>query len=113
MGLVDEKQEITRDIVEQSRGSLAGQASGERSEEHTSELQSRQYLVCGLLREKKELAGRGPAVEADHAGAEPPSGEVNDSRPLHLATCDQFALTPVEPTRAVGTPRFRFTCELQ
>ena len=29
MGLVDEKQEITRDIVEQSRGSLAGQASGE------------------------------------------------------------------------------------
>src|SRR3712207_8415943 len=25
----------------------------ERSEEHTSELQSRQYLVCGLLLEKK------------------------------------------------------------
>src|SRR3712207_7462253 len=25
-----------------------------RSEEHTSELQSRQYLVCGLLLEKKE-----------------------------------------------------------
>src|SRR5438445_6624202 len=28
-------------------------AIGERSEEHTSELQSRQYLVCRLLREKK------------------------------------------------------------
>src|SRR3712207_8883672 len=28
---------------------------GERSEEHTSELQSRQYLVCRLLLEKKEL----------------------------------------------------------
>src|SRR3712207_8669432 len=27
-------------------------ASGERSEEHTSELQSRQYLVCRLLLEK-------------------------------------------------------------
>src|SRR3712207_9268627 len=27
-----------------------------RSEEHTSELQSRQYLVCRLLLEKKELA---------------------------------------------------------
>src|SRR5258707_5042348 len=27
--------------------------SGERSEEHTSELQSRQYLVCRLLLEKK------------------------------------------------------------
>src|SRR3712207_8262973 len=26
-----------------------------RSEEHTSELQSRQYLVCRLLLEKKEL----------------------------------------------------------
>src|SRR3712207_7990974 len=28
-------------------------ASDERSEEHTSELQSRQYLVCRLLLEKK------------------------------------------------------------
>src|SRR3712207_7469022 len=29
-------------------------ASAERSEEHTSELQSRQYLVCRLLLEKKK-----------------------------------------------------------
>src|SRR3712207_7041609 len=29
-------------------------ASRERSEEHTSELQSRQYLVCRLLLEKKK-----------------------------------------------------------
>src|SRR3712207_8089040 len=29
-----------------------------RSEEHTSELQSRQYLVCRLLLEKKKLTGR-------------------------------------------------------
>src|SRR3712207_7602866 len=28
---------------------------GERSEEHTSELQSRQYLVCRLLLEKKKM----------------------------------------------------------
>src|SRR5258707_8649587 len=28
-----------------------------RSEEHTSELQSRQYLVCRLLLEKKKLIG--------------------------------------------------------
>src|SRR3712207_7276372 len=28
-----------------------------RSEEHTSELQSRQYLVCRLLLEKKNLLG--------------------------------------------------------
>src|SRR3712207_7520145 len=29
----------------------------DRSEEHTSELQSRQYLVCRLLLEKKKLLG--------------------------------------------------------
>src|SRR3712207_6967360 len=29
-------------------------AGGSRSEEHTSELQSRQYLVCRLLLEKKK-----------------------------------------------------------
>src|SRR3712207_7549026 len=31
------------------------QADGVRSEEHTSELQSRQYLACRLLREKTKL----------------------------------------------------------
>src|SRR3712207_6994255 len=31
-----------------------GEVRGERSEEHTSELQSRQYLVCRLLLEKKK-----------------------------------------------------------
>src|SRR3712207_8799762 len=31
-----------------------------RSEEHTSELQSRQYLVCRLLLEKKKLLRRTP-----------------------------------------------------
>src|SRR3712207_8678624 len=31
---------------------------GPRSEEHTSELQSRQYLVCRLLLEKKNLITR-------------------------------------------------------
>src|SRR3712207_7749749 len=33
---------------------LAQSAKGLRSEEHTSELQSRQYLVCRLLLEKKK-----------------------------------------------------------
>src|SRR3712207_8624280 len=32
----------------------AGGVAGDRSEEHTSELQSRQYLVCRLLLEKKK-----------------------------------------------------------
>src|SRR3712207_841163 len=36
------------------RQSVNRAAMGERSEEHTSELQSRQYLVCRLLLEKKK-----------------------------------------------------------
>src|SRR3712207_7727652 len=32
-----------------------------RSEEHTSELQSRQYLVCRLLLEKKKIRFRAPS----------------------------------------------------
>src|SRR3712207_7028297 len=38
---------------------VAGEVgAGERSEEHTSELQSRQYLVCPLLLEKKKQTSR-------------------------------------------------------
>src|SRR3712207_8734660 len=40
-------------VVESSAGMAAGARTGLRSEEHTSELQSRQYLVCRLLLEKK------------------------------------------------------------
>src|SRR3712207_8320595 len=38
-------------------GVLGGGGAGpvDRSEEHTSELQSRQYIVCRLLLEKKKL----------------------------------------------------------
>src|SRR3712207_9446650 len=36
-----------------------GRLVGGRSEEHTSELQSRQYLVCRLLLEKKKQTLRG------------------------------------------------------
>src|SRR5947209_11119769 len=38
-------------------------SSGGRSEEHTSELQSRQYLVCRLLLEKKKHDAFGGARE--------------------------------------------------
>src|SRR5947209_11725622 len=34
----------------------------ERSEEHTSELQSRQYLVCRLLLEKKKKSRANPRI---------------------------------------------------
>src|SRR3712207_8179305 len=36
------------------RTGLAARPPSSRSEEHTSELQSRQYLVCRLLLEKKQ-----------------------------------------------------------
>src|SRR3712207_7402656 len=41
--------------VERLNGSQEAGVGAERSEEHTSELQSRQYLVCRLLLEKKKL----------------------------------------------------------
>src|SRR3712207_9334209 len=41
-------------IVSQVSGRLSEGVTAMRSEEHTSELQSRQYLVCRLLLEKKK-----------------------------------------------------------
>src|SRR3712207_7288760 len=41
-----------------------------RSEEHTSELQSRQYLVCRLLLEKKNKRATAIVCMADHRSAE-------------------------------------------
>src|SRR3712207_7409895 len=46
---------LTERIERHMRGLLQG-----RSEEHTSELQSRQYLVCRLLLEKKQRSVVGP-----------------------------------------------------
>src|SRR3712207_8809134 len=48
-------QKIASSLPRGSRtGRPAGRRSRTRSEEHTSELQSRQYLVCRLLLEKKK-----------------------------------------------------------
>src|SRR3712207_6914298 len=53
---------VLRDAVHMTRGGTTAMPTGtvkwfsdERSEEHTSELQSRQYLVCRLLLEKKNI----------------------------------------------------------
>src|SRR3712207_8471483 len=43
------------------------QIDNARSEEHTSELQSRQYLVCRLLLEKKIQQRRATSAQCDHA----------------------------------------------
>src|SRR2546422_7662228 len=45
---------IERAIAELSRSGLEPPANVARSEEHTSELQSRLHLVCRLLLEKKK-----------------------------------------------------------
>src|SRR5258707_12004332 len=42
--------------VGELRSRVAGLRGQSRSEEHTSELQSRPYLVCRLLLEKKKVA---------------------------------------------------------
>src|SRR3712207_6916926 len=41
-----------------ARRAIAQSHGATRSEEHTSELQSRQYLVCRLLLEKKKTTAR-------------------------------------------------------
>src|SRR5438445_7134698 len=56
--LVGQRREIDRRRLAEHHGALEGvlelaHVAG-RSEEHTSELQSRQYLVCRLLLEKKK-----------------------------------------------------------
>src|SRR3712207_6943145 len=50
-------------------GLVAGSSAPvRRSEEHTSELQSRQYLVCRLLLEKKKMRDRCPAESITQEG---------------------------------------------
>src|SRR3712207_7519248 len=45
-------------------GERRGRRRGRRSEEQTSELQSRQYLVCRLLLEKKNRSRDHPKIRA-------------------------------------------------
>src|SRR3712207_8904913 len=49
-------------LVALGDGFLSARRLAARSEEHTSELQSRQYLVCRLLLEKKTQ----PSLLSDH-----------------------------------------------
>src|SRR3712207_7284821 len=54
-------------IVHHLPAGLAHQADGVRSEEHTSELQSRQYLVCRLLLEKKKIQPNNTHLTSHHS----------------------------------------------
>src|SRR3712207_7926494 len=51
-GMLTAQDVIVDPLVADRQAAVAGASS--RSEEHTSELQSRQYLVCRLLLEKKK-----------------------------------------------------------
>src|SRR3712207_8268605 len=52
----DRIEALEAEIVAHARGNgTARRLATVRSEEHTSELQSRQYLVCRLLLEKKNI----------------------------------------------------------
>src|SRR2546429_4662737 len=51
----------------------------QRSEEHTSELQSRLHLVCRLLLEKKKPRSSSPALAAGHAAIRLPISIVSAS----------------------------------
>src|SRR3712207_7638187 len=52
--LAEHEHELRHPVAHQRRGVQVLQDVDARSEEHTSELQSRQYLVCRLLLEKKK-----------------------------------------------------------
>src|SRR5439155_11818325 len=53
--------------IEARQSALQRALDVRRSEEHTSELQSRGHLVCRLLLEKKKIAGRsGPTQSVDN-----------------------------------------------
>src|SRR3712207_7373599 len=57
-GGVDDRRPDPRLLAHEAPGLVQEEAArrgGGRSEEHTSELQSRQYLVCRLLLEKKKI----------------------------------------------------------
>src|SRR2546430_13629401 len=57
-----------RQVAKKNRDELAlsDRATGQRSEEHTSELQSQSNLVCRLLLEKKKIEHTRKAATAGH-----------------------------------------------
>src|SRR5258706_8282380 len=52
-------------------GRLSGETPCDRSEEHTSELQSLTNLVCRLLLEKKKTRTRQPAYRPERCARDP------------------------------------------
>src|SRR3712207_8529249 len=76
-------------------------ASTRRSEEHTSELQSRQYLVCRLLLEKKKLTSKRTSAPPQFRSVSARASGLPSSRTHRLVTAR--ARHPCEPFSACGT----------
>src|SRR2546430_12597873 len=60
-----------------------GPASAQRSEEHTSELQSQSNLVCRLLLEKKKNHGSGRRLPGPQSCASHPHRHEHTALPQH------------------------------
>src|SRR3712207_6874004 len=75
-----------------------------RSEEHTSELQSRQYLVCRLLLEKKSSNTRGacrgsePRCPRDQPLQQPPRSPTVPAGQAHPLPPPRSAAPPLPPS---------------
>src|SRR3712207_2946780 len=78
------------------KGNKEGRAA--RSEEHTSELQSRQYLVCRLLLAKKNTTPRTRFLR---------SPSIDGSRPLTSSSAPMTSGCPARAPRPSLLPRFR------
>src|SRR3712207_7777312 len=76
-------------VVPSNRAHLDALVDAERSEEHTSELQSRQYLVCRLLLEKKKQSS-------------PTTGRI--SKVLMCSTASSSPFDTPSPHLCVGRP---------
>src|SRR3712207_8968714 len=63
-------------LMENSSKLYMAQTHAKRSEEHTSELQSRQYLVCRLLLEKNNLHMTAPETAQRVRGAGPADADA-------------------------------------
>src|SRR5207253_7508732 len=82
-----------------------------RSEEHTSELQSRGHLVCRLLLEKKKKAKPPSTPSPWH----PPSAPTSNTSPpprrgRHFPTRPRANNPPTPPTTPVHNPRMTSPC---
>src|ERR1035437_9681609 len=76
-----------------------------RSEEHTSELQSRQYLVCRLLLEKKhEPAPTSRCPMRISARARAAMVRIPSRLPLDIASLFFFNATPTTKTSTLPLP---------